>query len=106
MVVQFKKGVLEYCILAIISSKEHYGYEIMKKVTDYFPDTSEQTVYTILRRLLSENYTDCYSKEENSAGPPRKYYKLTQKGIEYYNKCDKDWQYITLCVKEIKEKNE
>ncbi len=97
MIAQLKKGVLEYCVLIIISSNELYGYEIMKQVTEIFPDTSEQTIYTILRRLLSEGYTDCYSKGI-SAGPPRKYYKLTDKGIDYHKQCEKDWKYVCECV--------
>ncbi len=97
MVAQLKKGVLEYCILLIISKDELYGYEIMKTIVDIFPDTSEQTVYSILRRLLREGYTHCYSKGISS-GPPRKYYELTQKGVDYFSQCEDDWQNITKCV--------
>ncbi len=97
MVAQLKKGVLEYCILLVISKDELYGYEIMKTIIDIFPDTSEQTVYSILRRLLREGYTHCYSKGISS-GPPRKYYELTQKGTDYFRQCENDWQNITKCV--------
>ncbi len=102
MIIQLKKGVLEFCVLSIISKEELYGYEIARKVLLVFLDTSEQAVYTILRRLLKEGYTECYSKEV-SKGPPRKYYKLTNKGQIYYSKCEKDWDYITNCVNLIKK---
>ncbi len=102
MLIQLKKGVLEFCILSIISKEELYGYEIAKKVLIVFQDTSEQAVYTILRRLLKEGYTSCYGKEK-TFGPPRKYYKLTQKGENYYNQCEKDWDYIINCVDLLKK---
>ncbi len=85
MIAQLKKGVLEICILHLIAKNELYGYEIMKEVTAAFPDTNESTVYTILRRLLAEGSTQTYSKGE-SGGPPRKYYRITQAGIEQYEK--------------------
>ncbi len=97
MLIQLKKGVLEFCILSIISKEELYGYEIAKKVLVVFLDTSEQAVYTILRRLLKEGYTSCYSKDK-TLGPPRKYYKLTQKGEIYFTQCKKDWEYVNNCV--------
>ncbi len=97
MIAQLKKGVLEFCVLSIIGTGEMYGYEIMKQVTEVFADTSEQTVYTILRRLLSDEYTDCFSKNISS-GPPRKYYRLTDKGRAYLMQCKEDWKYINECV--------
>ncbi len=101
MVTQLKKGVLEYCVLLIISSQELYGYEIMKRVGEVFPETSEQTVYTILRRLLKDGYTHCYSKGVSS-GPPRKYYQLTPLGKEHFEKSNEDWQWIVASVERLK----
>ncbi len=100
MKVQLKKGVLEFCVLTVVSQGEFYGYEIMRKIICAFEDTSEQTVYTILRRLLADGYTECYSKEI-SAGPPRKYYRLTQKGDKYLLKCKEDWAFVNKAVNEI-----
>ncbi len=97
MLAQLKKGVLEYCILHVVSGGEFYGYEIMKSILAVFSDTSEQTVYTILRRLLSDGYTECFSKDISS-GPPRKYYRMTKKGQDYLKSCHNDWKYITDCV--------
>ncbi len=100
MLAQLKKGVLEYCILRIVASGEFYGYEIMKSTVAVFSDTSEQTVYTILRRLLADGYTECFSKGFSS-GPPRKYYRMTKKGQDYLKSCHDDWKYITACVEKI-----
>ncbi len=102
MIAQLKKGVLEFCILMIISKGEFYGYEIMQRITSLFDGTSEQTVYSILRRLLSDGFTECFSKNISS-GPPRKYYRLTEKGIEYLEQCHKDWNKTIDCVNNIIE---
>ncbi len=100
MLAQLKKGVLEFCILTVVDKDEYYGYKIMQKITAVFEDTSEQTVYTILRRLLAEGYTECYSKGV-SCGPPRKYYRLTEKGKKYLLKCNEDWVFINSCVEKL-----
>ncbi len=97
MIAQLKKGVLEFCVLHTLNSKELYGYEIMKKITSTFDDTSEQTIYTILRRLLADGYTECFSKDESN-GPPRKYYRLTPEGQKYLERCCNDWKYIQDAV--------
>lgn len=102
MIAQLKKGVLELCILSIISKKEIYGYEIIKQISTAFYDTAEQTVYTILRRLLKEEYTECFSKGI-SDGPPRKYYRLTSKGKIYLKQYMGDWEYIANAVKIISQ---
>ncbi len=106
MIAQLKKGVLEFCVLTVVSQGEYYGYEIMKRITSAFEDTSEQTVYTILRRLLADGYTECFSMEltkESPKGPPRKYYRLTKRGKEYLERCRADWASISEIVKIIDE---
>lgn len=100
MIVQLKKGILEFCILLIISKDELYGYEIMKKITGIFSDTREATVYTILRRLLHEGYTECFSKDISN-GPPRKYYRITMEGNAYLEQCKKDWFFVQGAVSEV-----
>lgn len=100
MIAQLKKGILEVCTLAVLSKEELYGYEIMKQITQTFRDTSEQTVYTILRRLLSDGYTECYAKDISN-GPPRKYYRITPKGSTYLTQCRSDWYSIQSAVSSI-----
>lgn len=87
---QMKKGVLEMCILQVVSGEELYGYEIMKRVTEAFPDINESTVYAILRRLHGDGCTESYTGEV-SGGPTRKYYRVTGVGRERLEKMRSEW---------------
>lgn len=87
---QMKKGVLEMCILQVVSKEELYGYEIMKRVTEAFPDINESTVYAILRRLHADGCTESYTGEV-SGGPTRKYYRVTDTGRERLEKMIAEW---------------
>lgn len=87
---QMKKGVLEMCILQVVSKEELYGYEIMKRVTEAFPDINESTVYAILRRLHADGCTESYTGEV-SGGPTRKYYRVTKTGRERLEKMISEW---------------
>lgn len=87
---QMKKGVLEMCILQVVSKEELYGYEIMKRVTEAFPDINESTVYAILRRLHADGCTESYTGEV-SGGPTRKYYRITKTGKERLEKMISEW---------------
>ncbi|MCI8624551.1 MAG: PadR family transcriptional regulator [Provencibacterium sp.] len=86
---QFRKGVIEMCILALISRRDMYGYEIVQSIARY-AEIGEGTVYPILRRLTSENYFKTYLKESPS-GPARKYYMITDSGREFLEALKKDW---------------
>jgi len=76
---QLKKGILEICILQLVSKEDLYGYDIMKKMNEYFPEVNESTFYSILRRLNSDGSTETYLGEVSN-GPKRKYYRITEKG--------------------------
>lgn len=95
-----KKGVLEMCILHICCEAEMYGYEIMKRVTEAFPDISESTVYAVLRRLNNDGSTESYSGTV-SGGPKRKYYRITQKGREELAEMTELWKSTVSAVKKI-----
>ena len=77
---QFRKGVLEICVLTLISKKDMYGYEIVQNISKVI-EVNEGTIYPILRRLTKEEYFETYILESNE-GPARKYYKITDKGRE------------------------
>lgn len=79
---QMKKGILEMCLLYVIAKEDVYGYQLLKTVSDIFPDVNESTVYSILRRLYSGGYTKTYKVAVQNA-PERKYYKITTEGKEY-----------------------
>lgn len=86
---QFRKGVIEMCILALIARRDMYGYEIVQSIAQY-TEIAEGTVYPILRRLTSEDYFKTYLKE-SSSGPARKYYSITPAGREFLETLKKDW---------------
>lgn len=81
---QYKKGVLELCILSLLKKQDRYGYEISDCLSRQI-DIADGTVYPILRKLKSDGLLTTYLQEE-SGGPPRKYYSLTQLGRETYEK--------------------
>ena len=82
MNVQYKKGVLELCVLALLSRGDRYGYDVSELLSRKI-DISDGSVYPILRKLKAEGLVTAYLSED-SGGPPRKYYKLTELGRETY----------------------
>lgn len=95
---QLKKGVLEMCILIQLSKQDMYGYEIMKIIQDVFPDVYDGSIYTILRRINGDGFTETYMKDVPSGGPARKYYRITQSGKEYCMKVTSEWEKMTQSV--------
>ena len=96
---QLKKGILEMCILFQLTKQDMYGYEIMKKIKDIFPDVYDGCIYTILRRLYKEGYTETYLKDVPSGGPGRKYYRTTETGKAYSEDMISDWKKLIENVK-------
>jgi len=86
---QFKKGILEMCILSIIKERDMYGYEVIEKLSTDI-DVNENTVYPILRRLTSQGLFDTYMEQTN-IGAPRKYYQITSLGNEKLSDYEKEW---------------
>lgn len=79
---QYKKGVLELCVLSLLKKRNCYGYEISEYLSEHI-DIADGTVYPILRKLKADGLLTTYLQEE-SGGPPRKYYALTKLGRETY----------------------
>ncbi len=96
---QFKKGILELCVLGVLFQEMSYGYEIYKKVSSEM-EISESTIYPILRRLVKQGYIDTVKKSSQS-GPPRKYYTLSAKGLGYYQSQKKSWRQLTNHVERL-----
>lgn len=86
---QFKKGILELCVLTMIKKRDYYGYELVEEISQKFA-ISEGTIYPILRRLTEEKYFETYLQESNS-GPPRKYYRITKLGKSSQEDLFKEW---------------
>lgn len=89
MNIQFKKGVLELCVLALLKKQDFYGYELVHRISENI-DISEGTIYPLLRRLTLEGYFTTYLQESDE-GPPRKYYQLTAKGRDYARELEEEW---------------
>jgi PadR family transcriptional regulator PadR len=87
---QFKKGVMDLCVLSILQKKDHYGYELVQKISQSISIT-EGTLYPILRRLKRDGYLQTYLKE-STGGPSRKYYSLTTSGEKKAKELKKDWE--------------
>jgi PadR family transcriptional regulator PadR len=101
---QFKKGVLELCVLSLLSEKDMYGYELVHTISKGI-NISEGTMYPLLRRLAKEGYFETYLKESNE-GAPRKYYKLTKRGIEKKKSLTNEWKLFLKGVEKILEKGD
>ena len=99
MNVQFKKGVLELCVLAIVREKDCYGYELTESISKHV-DISEGSIYTLLRRLTNEEYFTTYLVE-SSEGPSRKYYHLTNKGKDYLTELRGQWYEFSRGVNQL-----
>lgn len=86
---QFKKGVLELCVLVLLEKQDLYGYEVIKRITEKI-DISEGSIYPILRRLLKQELCTSYL-QESSEGPSRKYYRLTNNGKKHLKDLKKEY---------------
>ena len=97
------KGVLEGCVLEIISKKEIYGYEITKKLNAVgFNDVVEGTVYTILLRLEKNKLVNI-EKKSSEIGPTRKFYSLNNAGKKELETFWEKWSYISKKIYKLKE---
>lgn len=98
------KGVLEGCVLEIISRKETYGYEITRSLNALgFTDVVDGTVYTILVRLEKNKLVEI-SKKPSDVGPPRKFFTLNDAGREELQKFWEKWEFVSSRMNELKEK--
>lgn len=99
---QMLKGILEGCLLSIISKGETYGYEMMEKLYGYgFTMVSEGSIYPLLLRMRKEGLVTTSEKELPSGGPKRKYYSLTIKGNEELNEFKERWNLISSSVNQV-----
>ncbi len=99
MNIQFKKGVLELCVLAMLFKKDCYGYELVNEISKNI-QISEGTIYPLLKRLKDEGYFETYL-EESQEGPPRKYYRLTELGMKTKMELEQEWSYFVTGVNRI-----
>ena len=93
MDIQLKRGMLDVCVLAAIKNEDSYGYKIIKDMQPYI-ELSESTLYTILKRLETANLLTVRTAEHG--GRLRKYYHITELGIERIEEFKKEWEEIML----------
>ena len=97
--VQLKKGVLELCVLSLLSRGDSYAYEIASKLTNGI-GMGEGTIYPLMRRMQSDRLVKTYLVE-SASGPPRKYYKLTAAGLAALEAQRAEWTEFEFAVRKI-----
>src|SRR5580704_10359018 len=94
---QMRKGILEYCVLLIISRGEIYASDIIAELKSAKLLVVEGTLYPLLTRLKNNGLLS-YNWVESTSGPPRKYYVLSEEGKKVLEQLDKTWQELAFAV--------
>ena len=97
--IQLKKGALELCVLALLNQHDSYAYEIASRLADAI-GMGEGTIYPLMRRLQADRLVETYLVE-SSAGPPRKYYKLSEDGKRSFASQQAAWASFSGAVNTI-----
>lgn len=100
---QMRKGILEYCILSVLSGNSCYASDIIKELKESKVIVVEGTLYPLLTRLKNSGLLS-YRWEESPQGPPRKYYELTAPGKEYLLDLDSSWDELVESVNLIRKR--
>jgi len=101
---QMRKGILEYCILSILSNGDAYASDIIKELKESKLIIVEGTLYPLLTRQKNAGLLS-YRWEESSQGPPRKYYALSDKGKEFLSELSESWKELVSAVDSISNKS-
>jgi PadR family transcriptional regulator, regulatory protein PadR len=96
-IAQMRKGVLEMCVVAAISSREAYASDILERLKQSHLIVVEGTLYPILTRLKNEGFLS-YRWEESNSGPPRKYYSITPEGTGFLTELRSGWDELVTAV--------
>lgn len=102
--IQMRKGILEFCILQIISRGEVYASDMLEELTSAKIMVVEGTLYPLLTRLRKAGLVD-YKWVESSSGPPRKYYTITKDGTEFLNNLQVTWKELVNSTSQIISNN-
>jgi PadR family transcriptional regulator PadR len=101
---QMRKGVLEFCILSIIKKGEVYPSDIAEQMKNANLNILEGTLYPLLTRLKNAGLLT-YRWVESSGGPPRKYFVMTDAGLNFYNELERTWTELAAAVQSITQNN-
>lgn len=97
--IQLRKGVLELCVLTLLSRSDSYAYEIASRLPASI-GIGEGTIYPLMRRLQNDGLLETYLLE-SSAGPPRKYYRLTAAGAAAHASQKAAWTSLSRAVDQL-----
>ena len=97
---QMRKGVLEFCILSIIKQGEVYPSDIVDKMKGANLNILEGTLYPLLTRLKNAGYLT-YRWVESNSGPPRKYFLMTEQGLQFYSELERTWHELADAVQKL-----
>ncbi|MCB9225212.1 MAG: PadR family transcriptional regulator [Crocinitomicaceae bacterium] len=97
---QMRKGILEYCILTVLSKREAYPSDIIEELKKARLIVVEGTLYPLLTRLKNAGLLN-YNWVESSSGPPRKYYTLTEEGKQFLTELKNTWDELQQAVQLI-----
>ncbi len=100
---QMRKGILEYCILSILSKTDSYASSIIAELKDAQMIVVEGTLYPLLTRQKNQGLLG-YRWEESPQGPPRKYYTITDKGKQVLTELDSAWNELVETIARIRNK--
>ena len=100
---QMRKGILEFCILSILSRRDAYTSEILSVLKDAKLLVVEGTIYPLLTRLKNAGLLS-YRWEESTSGPPRKYYELTETGKLFLKELNTTWLDLSNAVEVVTQK--
>lgn len=100
-VAQMRRGVLPYCVLALLRTRELYGFELVRTLAEKEGMvTGEGTIYPLLARLRQQGLVDT-SWQESASGPPRRYYRLTSAGEGALSDFERDWRRLRDSVDDL-----
>ena len=100
--IQMRRGILEYCILCVLSDGDAYASDIIKQLKEARMIIVEGTLYPLLTRQKNAGLLT-YRWEESTQGPPRKYYTITDAGRSFLTDLDTSWQEIVESVNLIRK---
>jgi PadR family transcriptional regulator PadR len=97
---QMRRGLVEYCVLALLRDRERYGVELAEVLTRHGLIAGEGTIYPLLSRLRKQGMVDTTSRE-SELGPPRRYYGLSAEGVATSSRFTADWTSLSESVNKI-----
>jgi PadR family transcriptional regulator PadR len=100
-IAQLRRGVIEYCVMALLERDQRYGFDLVRELTSTDGmETSEGTLYPILGRLRRDGLVES-TWQESPSGPPRRYYRLSSRGRQTLAEFRREWTRFTSAVDQI-----